>query len=71
MYLIFPLENPKNKTIIKQKQKKGIDIFSSTMSDNNESGGETASNHLEKIKPKDLIMFSPKTRQIIAKVCAF
>jgi len=41
------------------------------MSENNESGGETVSNYLEKIKPKDLIMFSTKTRQIIAKVCFF
>ena len=33
-----------------------------------ESGGETANNHLDKIKPKDLVMFSPKARQVIAKV---
>lgn len=29
--------------------------------------GETANNYLEKISPKDLVMFSDKTRKIIAK----
>jgi len=38
------------------------------MSEKNVSSGETITNYLEKIKPKDLIMFSPKTREIIAKV---
>ena len=41
------------------------------MSEKNESGGETASNYLDKIKPKDLIMFSAKTRKITRKVNIF
>jgi hypothetical protein len=38
------------------------------MSGENASTGETAGNYLEKITPKDLVMFSPATRKIIAKV---
>jgi len=30
--------------------------------------GETTSNYLEKITPKDLVMFSSKTRKAIAQV---
>ncbi len=35
--------------------------------DVNSSAGQTANNFLEKIKPKDLVMFSPQARSIIAK----
>ena len=39
------------------------------MSENTTSStGETARNFLEKITPKDLVMFSPATRKVIAKV---
>lgn len=38
------------------------------MPETSESGGETTSSYLEKIRPKDLVMFSSKTREIIAKV---
>ena len=38
------------------------------MSGENASTGETAGNYIEKITPKDLVMFSPATRKIIAKV---
>ena len=34
----------------------------------NSSTGETASNYLEKVTHKDLVMFSPATRKQIAKV---
>jgi len=38
------------------------------MSENTTSStGETARNFLEKITPKDLVMFSPATRKVIAK----
>ena len=33
-----------------------------------ESTGETSRNYLDKVTPKDLVMFSPATRKIIAKV---
>jgi len=42
------------------------------MSDTSTSStGETSGNYLEKITPKDLVMFSPATRKIIAKVSLF
>ena len=41
------------------------------MSEETASTGETAGNFIDKITPKDLVMFSPATRKIIAKVRKF
>jgi len=52
-----------NKKIFHLDKKKLLVKMSKT-----EDTGETTSNYLEKVTPKDLVMFSSKTRSVIAQV---